>query len=220
MSVRCSQCGEELMGAVNRCWKCGQQFAARPTVDGLPPVRPEYEAVAVELSHEPLEARVLEDDAAIAAAEMQFLASGTSTVTAEPPLKAAAPLPPNPLTTPRPVRAEPAAQFRPVYQPPNYAAQGGAYAALTLGLCGLALSFWRWEAAVIALVGLLAGLWGIYSPRRNLALVGMLLCALAMGLGSYRGVTDLYVFLYKDAPVVSTEDVDEFGLPIDDASEY
>jgi hypothetical protein len=218
MSVHCSQCGEELMGAVNRCWKCGQQFAARPTIDGLPPVRPAYEAVAVELSHEALEARVLEDEASVAAAELQFQ-SGVATLSATPaaPASAVASLPPHPLATPRPVPAAPVPQFRPVYQPPNYAAQGGAYAALTLGLCGLALSFWRWEAAVIAFVGLLAGLWGIYSPRRNLALVGMLLCALAMGLGIYRGVSDLYVFLYKDAPVVSAEE-DEFGLPIDDAS--
>jgi hypothetical protein len=185
-------------------------------------VRPAYEAVAVELSHEPLEARVLEDDAAVAAAELPSANSGGTaygTMAIES-AAAVATLPPNPLSTPRPVPAAPISQFRPVYQPPNYAAQGGAYAALALGLCGLALSFWRWEAAVIAFVGLIAGLWGIYSPRRNLALVGMLLCALAMGLGSYRGVSDLYVFLYKDAPVVNTEEVDEYGLPIDDASGY
>jgi hypothetical protein len=220
MSVHCSQCGEELMGAVNRCWKCGQQFAARPTVDGLPPVRPAYEAVAVELSHEPLEARVLEDDAAVAAAEFPLPTAGTAYgVMSVESASAVAALPPHPLATPRPAAAAPASQFRPVYQPPNFAAQGGAYTALALGLCGLALSFWRWEAAVIAFVGLIAGLWGIYSPRRNLALVGMLLCALAMGLGSYRGVSDLYVFLYKDAPVVA-EDEDELGLQSDDATDY
>src|SRR4051812_28574895 len=39
MAVRCSKCGEELLGAVNRCWKCGQTFALHPEMDGTPPVR-------------------------------------------------------------------------------------------------------------------------------------------------------------------------------------
>src|SRR5688572_19636598 len=39
MAVRCSKCGEELLGPVNRCWKCGQQFAAQAEAGGLPPVR-------------------------------------------------------------------------------------------------------------------------------------------------------------------------------------
>ncbi|QDU77709.1 hypothetical protein Pan97_47820 [Bremerella volcania] len=32
MSVVCSNCGEELMGAVNRCWKCGTPFIRSETV--------------------------------------------------------------------------------------------------------------------------------------------------------------------------------------------
>src|SRR5437868_1140366 len=39
MAVRCSKCGEELLGPVNRCWKCGQQFTAQAETGGLPPVR-------------------------------------------------------------------------------------------------------------------------------------------------------------------------------------
>ena len=39
MAVRCSKCGEELLGPVNRCWKCGQQFSAQAETGGLPPVR-------------------------------------------------------------------------------------------------------------------------------------------------------------------------------------
>ena len=35
MAVRCSKCGEELLGPVNRCWKCGQQFAAQAEIGGL-----------------------------------------------------------------------------------------------------------------------------------------------------------------------------------------
>lgn len=32
MSVVCGKCGEELMGAVNRCWKCGTPFIRSETV--------------------------------------------------------------------------------------------------------------------------------------------------------------------------------------------
>ena len=38
MSVVCDKCGEQLMGAVNRCWKCGTVFARVATND-QPPVR-------------------------------------------------------------------------------------------------------------------------------------------------------------------------------------
>ena len=39
MAVLCGKCGEELLGAVNRCWRCGQVFGALPDEGGLPPVR-------------------------------------------------------------------------------------------------------------------------------------------------------------------------------------
>lgn len=38
MSVVCDKCGEELMGAVNRCWKCGTTFA-HVEADDQPPIR-------------------------------------------------------------------------------------------------------------------------------------------------------------------------------------
>ena len=37
MPVHCATCGEELLGSVNRCWKCGNQFEALAE-DGLPPI--------------------------------------------------------------------------------------------------------------------------------------------------------------------------------------
>lgn len=46
MSTTCSHCGETLMGAVNRCWRCGTTFA-EPMIADAPPIRrlailPEY----------------------------------------------------------------------------------------------------------------------------------------------------------------------------------
>ena len=37
MGVYCSQCGEQFMGSVNRCWNCGQSISG--TSASLPPIR-------------------------------------------------------------------------------------------------------------------------------------------------------------------------------------
>lgn len=200
MTVRCAICGEELLGAVNRCWKCGQQFAARPTVEGLPPVRADLPGAG----SEPLEAKVL-DDAAVA-----VLDQPGAYPAAEPAIFS---YPPHPLATPLPTPLPLPSLHRPVKHPPNIAALGGAYGAVLLGLFGLALAPFRFEAAIVALVGLFAGLWGIYSPRRNWALIGMLLCALAIGLGTFTGVRQLYVYLNRNAPIVAEEPLEEEPLP-------
>lgn len=39
MPIFCSHCNEELFGAVNRCWKCGRHFSARPAAGDTPPIR-------------------------------------------------------------------------------------------------------------------------------------------------------------------------------------
>jgi hypothetical protein len=39
MKAHCGYCGEEMMGAVNRCWRCGHRFPATPAADGQPPIR-------------------------------------------------------------------------------------------------------------------------------------------------------------------------------------
>lgn len=39
MAVYCSHCREELIGAVNRCWRCGQPIKADSFEGTLPPVR-------------------------------------------------------------------------------------------------------------------------------------------------------------------------------------
>lgn len=39
MAVYCSQCREELLGAVNRCWRCGAAFVPQAGSGQAPPVR-------------------------------------------------------------------------------------------------------------------------------------------------------------------------------------
>jgi hypothetical protein len=236
MTVRCAHCGEELLGAVNRCWKCGQQFVARPTIDGLPPVRIETPAAAAVVStagSEPLEARVLDDLPSAALTETTVLVIGdrppaatqeappagalpTAIAVSESPPQSIFPPPPNPLSTPSPYKPPLTfpAMHRYVPPRPNIAALGGAYSALLLGIFALCLAPFRWEAAIVAFVGLLAGIWGIYSPRRGWALVGMLLCALAMGWGTFTGVRALWLYMNRYAPIVEeTPEEDEAITP-------
>jgi hypothetical protein len=189
MAVRCAKCGEELLGAVNRCWKCGQVFVRHPEMDGLPPVRMERSPEA----SEPLEAIVLDDATAGSPAAPAAVAAASPVAIAQ---------------------VAPAVQFLPkrAAPPPSTAeivearrqsmmAMGGTVGALLLGIFSLILSPFRVEGAVVALFGLGMGLWGLYSTRRNWALVGLLLCCLGIVLGAYRGANDLYILIKKNQPV-------------------
>jgi hypothetical protein len=85
-------------------------------------------------------------------------------------------------------------------------AMGGTVGSLVLGLFALVLALFRFEAALIALLGLVLGIWGLYSNKRGLALFAMLLCCLAIGLGSYTGAKQLYVYYKNRQPVVDEYD--------------
>ena len=72
-------------------------------------------------------------------------------------------------------------------------AMGGTVASLVLGVFAAILSAIWPPAALIAVLGLIMGIWGLSSPRRNWALVGMLLCCLAIGLGSFGVAKGIYL---------------------------
>ena len=191
MAVHCAKCGEELLGAVNRCWKCGQIFARRPEMDGLPPVRMERPPAA----GEPLEAIVLEEgDEGVA----------VPVAVAAPPA-AGFPLPPPVAPTvqfiPKPMKPPPSTSQMIEARRHSLMAMGGTVGALAIGVFALILAPFRFEAAIVGLIGLGLGLWGLHSPKRNWALVGLLLCCLAIGLGAYRGANDLYVFIKNQQPM-------------------
>jgi hypothetical protein len=195
MTVRCANCGEELLGAVNRCWKCGRQFVARPTTEGLPPVQAELAAPAAEPA---IEAQVLDEEPS--PTERIVQAAVIPAAIAVPAIQASASLPPNPLATPK----QPTLARR-TKTIPNFAALGGTIGALVLGSFSLLLAAFRFEAAIVALFGLLMGIWGLYSPRRGWALVGMLLCCLGISIGTFTGVRQLYWHLNRNAPVVEED---------------
>lgn len=200
MAVHCSHCGEELLGAVNRCWKCGKAFAAQPTAEGLPPVRrvPLTAAPETPESTEPLVQAELagvassgEQPASATDAVGRPVRSGTPfSAESTPKAVSAAAVPLSPLPADSLRRATPAL--------PNTTAMGGTIGAIVLGLFALVLAPFRAEAALVAMIGMVMGLWGLYSPRRAWALVGLLICCLAIGIASYTGAKALNVLLNRN----------------------
>jgi len=208
MAVRCAKCGEELLGAVNRCWKCGTTFAARPEIDGRPPVMLEMPPAEALASAAPLDAVILDDPPAEPAAIDALPADG------DPPPAAASPPAPTPYyPPPQPpmatVLVKPRLAQRATSTPADRVealrrsnmAMGGTVGAFVLGVFALVISLFRFEAALIAVLGLIMGIWGLQSQRRNWALTAMLLCCLSIGIGAYTGVRQLYVYIQKSRPI-------------------
>jgi hypothetical protein len=221
MAVRCSHCGEELMGAVNRCWKCGRAFSAQPTSDGLPPVRRVPLATVAAPANDTASNDTVTSDTASGAPEggnandavvKAQLAADSSATNAQGAIRRGSPFSsavmpvsfaphasqPAPLV---PLSALPLPSVRkPPRRGPNYVATGGAVGGIVLGLFALALAPFRAEAALVALIGMVMGLWGLYSPKRGWALVGLLICCLAIGLASYTGAKALNTHVNRNQP--------------------
>jgi hypothetical protein len=188
MTVRCSKCGEELLGAVNRCWKCGQMFALRPEMDGRPPVR-----FAAAAAQEPISATVVGacvPEAAVA------LSGGPSAAGAR-----VTPVPAPRVALPR---RNSTAEMIEAHRL-RMMAMGGTVASIVMGVFAALLATVWPPVAIVAVIGLLMGIWGLYSPRRNWALLGMLLCCLAIGIGTYGGVRRLND-MWMDRTAIMVED--------------
>ena len=64
ITVICSNCGEELIGAVNRCWKCGTNFVRTTTRDTAANTSPhDFEAAAPPIRRAPVLAAYLQQTA-------------------------------------------------------------------------------------------------------------------------------------------------------------
>jgi hypothetical protein len=206
MAVRCSKCGEELLGPVNRCWKCGQQFTAQSDAGGLPPVRYSpvdlpSDVVMAELSGGPVTANVQGEatvEARVApAANAPGPLGGRSVRTGSPFVKGAVM---QPVTTPAFPRNPLAPGVSPrIPGPPghDHLAVAGAIIAILMGLFALGIAWIQsWvtisAAVVIALVGFAMGIWGLYSKHRGWALLGILISCAGIGVATYTGAILVY----------------------------
>ena len=198
MAVRCSKCGEELLGPVNRCWKCGQTFATLPDAGGLPPVRHEPAAstsvVIAERAPASLPASEAGDEPPVAAQPVDTIATprirtgspfaaGSAVKMVSPAVRPSLPNRPKPPATAQLIR--------------DQVAVAGAIGSLVLGGFAVAVSWMQNPTAVIggaliAVFGMAMGIWGLHSKRRGWALFGLLICVVAIALATYSGAMILY----------------------------
>lgn len=213
----CPHCNEPLLGAANRCWKCGGRVR-----------QPSPKVVTSAATSGPLTARELLDTVILATvaegedtdvlvattAESVALAMLTRqevslALAKEPPRRGspfAAEVPLSQRVPHETVYGQ--GPYKPVaptggFGAPDYpvlaaqypkhsAAIGGVVASLVLGVAGLCALFFTVFGALLAMPGAIAGIWGLQSNRRNLAILGILLCCLAMAIGGYRAGFALY----------------------------
>ncbi len=190
------------MGSVNRCWRCGQEFVARRTDGNLPPVRrsPVVDAMTEVLVAEfsgsdsaPIEANPAERsdnsqrDSSRVRRGSPFGDRGTAVLQK---------IEPGTDTSGRDAERQ---------REVSYQKRGGATASanltLPLAVVSLVAAFlFPIAGGLLSLLGLAFGVWGLYSRRRGLAVVGLLLCCLSLVIASFNGVIQLYVSWYGVVP--------------------
>jgi len=84
----------------------------------------------------------------------------------------------SPSLPPRPTKASSNATLDTPLELKNIKAKGGAVGAVVLGLLAIFGSFLTAWSAVNAVIGFLMGMWGLSSPKRKLAMIGVALCTL------------------------------------------
>jgi hypothetical protein len=193
----CPHCGEEMLGAVNRCWSCGQRVS------------------------QPVEAVIMAEPAALASvevdaeeAEQEFTAEDIALALHQEPPRRGSPFArmaelaePNPFAprygegpyraghTPATAGVLPERGPAPTAYPRNAGAIGGVVAALVLGVLSLAAAWFTVFAFITAMVGIGLGIWGLKTDRKTLAMAALLLCALAVLVTGFFFALTVYQFV-------------------------
>ena len=82
----------------------------------------------------------------------------------------------------------------------NLAAVGGAVGALLLGIWSIFAATISPYAGITAMVGILMGCWGITSLRKKMAIIGIVLCLIGLGLSVWEinGVISNYLMQVEE----------------------
>lgn len=204
MAVRCAQCGEELLGAVNRCWRCGANVLSRAGDANLPPVRRPPLAM-------PPESSAIADESEVVTAAFADPVSegeGPSTSRTGEGIDAGgsgAGAASHEGRTARRVGSPFAGQthggrtdrWRRLYRS---RASAGVIAGFVLSLFAIVAGFFTVWAVLAAIIGLGLGLWGLTSAHRGTAVATILLCCLTLLIGSFVGLADWYESHYGYKP--------------------
>ena len=223
MAVKCASCGEELMGAVNCCWRCGHEFISQPGSTDLPPVRQQpVTPVPPEIADADTIANHGEapSDFTVSSDASPVAVSATQDPHTAPPSEPPAPPPGydrvgSPFATSSDTRniapqmAAPVttAVEMPVY-PRHAAAGGGAIASLVMGSLSAIGVLLLINGVFLTAVGVLLtsilgiglGIWGTYSKRRSFAIAGLLICCLTLSISGFYCTQELYIAIYGRSP--------------------
>jgi len=233
MAVHCGKCGAELMGAVNRCWKCGQQVVSRSDGSALPPVRrPPVDGPLEVPPWESLPAVIVDDQPANGA---PLEGTNESNVGGEPagaitlaakrrqgsPFVQGAKLrkisawyqsrkTASAANQRRSVGATPEETYRPISPVQTVI----AILAISLGAGSFALGDYPEVALAFATVGLGFGITAVISRTRLTSVAGFVICFLAFLWAGYSTAVTIYERSFGVSPWA---DKDEFELePMDD----
>lgn len=206
MAVHCAHCGEELLGAVNQCWRCGTKVLSRAGAANLPPVR----CVPLLMPTEPRPAAD-ETDIVLAGFADQVGAAGAVCPDGIRPAESR-PTETTVQTCASRRRGSPFAElpsaggsssrWRRLVSRDRLRlnAQTATTTAAVSGLLSLAASFFTVWSLIPAVIGLGLGLCGLSSKHRGTAIVAILLCCLALLVGSFLGMVDFYESRYGFKP--------------------
>lgn len=186
MPVVCARCGEELLGSVNRCWRCGQSLVVRAGDADVPPIRRGPVSLTVD---EPFVAELAVPDAADVRSEPAVL----KTV-----VRRGSPFA-------RHDSARNAHRDRTATPPPADRSWDGARVAATLAVVlalfslGAAYTF-PMAGIFLAIASLGFGIWGLFSRRRLGAVLGIVLSCLGLALSGFNTGVAVYESVYGAKP--------------------
>jgi hypothetical protein len=204
----CPYCGEELLGAANRCWKCGQRVLKPAPQVETPVLVAEIagessasSAGAIALAEPPI-AMLSVDELSLAVAKIPprrgspfaFDAaivdrSANKTWYGEGPYShntksgRAHTLPP---------------PLLPNY-PRHTSAIGGVYAAYLLGAMSLMLLPFTHFGTVAAALAVGCAVWGLFSSKKRLAIIALILCCLSLAVGCWQIGYSIYSYFAQQS---------------------
>ena len=231
MAVICAKCGEELLGAVNRCWRCGQRAVSSPDAAAAPPVRrspvslPQDDPDAESAANVPAQS----DAAPSAVGDLPDLVISDEETRIEQGVESAATAAPTPAPAGDSTDSDNSnngapPQSSPAVTSPRTATTARqapwrdwlAIAGVVLGLLAMGLGWLTPWMLPVAAAGIVLGVLGIASRRKGLAIFALLLCLLGVSISSVRLAYNLFLYL-GDQVITPVEPLpeDELFEPLD-----
>lgn len=180
------------MGAVNRCWKCGKTMIAHSGPQDIPPIRRKPITGPLDA---PLEALVLDDESKAAAPPEMRRGSPFTANSAT--LRVAGPIQRAEEEVPRP--------RRPRTFESQVASKIAAVASMVLALVAIGVSNAVPIAGVFLSVVVIGfGTWGLFGPRRGIAIFGLILGCIALAWGGFGTAVQIYELMYGIHPFTTS----------------